>query len=145
MREGLSAADVLARPGLGVPAGSSHDRILAAAAYAHALAAEAERCIAEVAELLDADPSARSTTVDGVLLRDVRLRARAAAASAHDSTGDTAAAATGLAIALRRLGEFSDLHRQARQTLGDMVAREDAEPPRLAALVPVSYEATRTG
>ncbi len=98
---------------------SAQRRALEAAARAHAAAAEAERCAGQVFGLLDADELGDGEEMYAALLiRDARLRARAALASAHTATGDLAAAASELAIALRRVPEYADLHREAREAIG---------------------------
>jgi hypothetical protein len=111
----LTSAPVAARPPEPDGEGAQF-RALEAAARAHAVAAEAERCAAEVFRLLDTDQLGEAPAPDAALLiRDARLRARAGLASAHTATGDLAAAASGLAIALRRVTEYADLHRRARE------------------------------
>lgn len=108
------------------PDGSAQLRALEAAARAHAAAAEAERCAGQVFGLLDADELGDGDALYAALLiRDARLRARAALASAHIATGDLAAAASELAIALRRVPEYADLHREAREAIGRDMAEGD--------------------
>jgi hypothetical protein len=118
-------------PGLGLGAPEPVDdlakvRALEVAARAHAVASEAERCAGEVFELLGQGELGEGEAPDAaILIRDARHWARTALASAHSATGELAAAASGLAIALRRVTEYADLHRRAREAIARAASEGD--------------------
>jgi hypothetical protein len=124
--EALETAE--AAPGVAAMEAASlaHSRALEAAARAHAVAAEAERAAGELFGLLDPERLGEPEALDAALLiRDARLRARAAVTSAHVATGEIAAAASELAIALRRVSEYAGLHRTAREAIADSASHGD--------------------
>ena len=124
----LKPAEANVHPLSGFETAGTDLHALEAAAWAHAMAGEVERAARRLVALLAPEHIEREELPDAeLLLRDSRHLARSALAAAHTATGDLAAAASALAIAMRQPTEFAELHRSAREAIARAAPTSSAE------------------